>query len=73
MTEYKFTYRCRYCGEEFANSVTGSEPLATAMLIQTVCNSVKSAQHPGDLSLHYGENHIGVADLIGCEIKESEQ
>lgn len=72
MAEYIFTYRCRYCGEKFATGITGSEPLATTFLIQTIRDSVKDAQHPGDLSLHYGENHIGVADLIGCKIKEND-
>ena len=67
---YIFTYRCRYCNKEFGDSVTGKQ-LATKFLIQTICDMKKDPQHPGNLSFHYGEDHIGVADLIGCKIERN--
>lgn len=68
MAEYIFTYKCRYCGKEFGNAITG-EAMATKFLIQIACDLEKDIQHPGDKSIHYAEDHIGISDLIGCEIR----
>lgn len=67
-----FTYRCRYCGKKFGDAITGDK-LANKFIIQTVWELKKEAQHPGDKSIHYAEDHYGIADLIGCKIKENEQ
>ena len=66
--EYIFTYRCRYCGEEFGDAITGKK-LATICLIQSSCDLPKDKLHPGDTSIHYAEDHIGIADLMGCKIR----
>lgn len=68
MAEYIFTYRCRFCGKTHNDAITGNKGLATKFLIQTICELKKDAQHPGDTSIHYAEDHIGIADLIGCKI-----
>lgn len=67
---YIFTYRCRYCNAEFHDSTTGKQ-LATKFIIQTVCDMKKDPQHPGNLSVHYAKDHVGVADLIGCKIEKA--
>ena len=66
MAEYIFTYRCRYCGKKFGGAITG-KAMATKFLIQTVWELEKDGQHPGDKSIHYAKDHIGIADLIGCK------
>ena len=66
--DYIFTYRCRYCGKVYGDAITG-KGLAAKFLIQTVCELKKDAQHTGDKSIHYAEDHIGLSDLIGCEIR----
>lgn len=72
MAEYIFTYRCRYCGKTYGDAITGNKGLATGFLIQTAWELKKDVQHPGDKSIHYAEDHIGIADLIGCEIRGTE-
>ena len=69
--EYVFTYRCRYCGKTYGDVITG-KALATMFLIQTACELKKDAQHPGDKSIHYAEDHVGLSDLIGCEIRSTD-
>ena len=71
MEDYIFTYRCRYCGKEFGDSIT-CKAMATKFLIQTACNLMKDAQHPGDKTIHYAEDHAGIADLIGCKIDKGD-
>ena len=66
--EYIFTYRCRYCGEVFGDAITGKK-MATICLVQSICDLSKDKQHPGDKSFHYTEDHMGIADLIGCKIE----
>lgn len=66
--QYIFTYRCQYCGKEFGESITGKK-LAYLCIIQTACDLKKDAQHPGDKTIHYAEDHVGIADLIGCKIE----
>ena len=65
---YIFTYRCRYCGKTFPDACTG-KTLADRCLIQTACDLKKDAQHPGEKTIHYAEDHTGIADLVGCEIR----
>lgn len=72
MADYTFTYRCRYCGKEFGDSITGNKAMAAKFLIQTTCDLKKDAQHPGDKSIHYAEDHAGIADLIGCKIDKGD-
>ena len=69
--EYVFTYRCRYCGKVFGDCITG-EALATRFLVQIVCELTKDAQCPGEKTTHYAEDHIGIADLMGCEKRSTD-
>ena len=67
--DYIFTYRCRYCGKVYGDAITGNKGLATKFLIQTACDLKKDMQNPGDTSIHYAKDHLGLSDLIGCEIR----
>ena len=70
--EYIFSYRCRYCGEKFGDAITGDKGLATKFMIQTAYEMEKDVQHPGNKTIHFAEDHIGISDLIGCEIRGTE-
>lgn len=67
--KYIFTYRCRLCNKTFTEEYTGKK-IAFACLMQTVCELPKDPQHPGDKSFHYADDHIGIADLVGCKIED---
>lgn len=71
MADYIFTYRCRYCGKEFGDGITG-KALAAKFLIQTTCDLKKDTQHPGEKAIHYAKDHAGIADLIGCKIDKGD-
>lgn len=66
---YTFVYKCCYCGEFFNTSYTG-ESMAISCLAQTACDLPRDKQHPGDRTIHITGDHIGIADLVGCKIKE---
>lgn len=68
---YAFTYKCRLCGEAFKDSYTG-KALATKYIIQSAYGLKGDAQRPSDKTVHYAEDHIGIADLIGCKKEGSE-
>lgn len=73
MSDYLFKYRCRYCGEEFTESMTGNERLAFGCVIGVAVGlDKKEPLGPNMMSVHIRENHYGVADFIGCEIKEKD-
>jgi hypothetical protein len=65
--DYIFTYKCRYCGATFKDEVTG-EALATKTLIRICSNTSFVAGDINEKIIHYAEDHIGLADMIGCEI-----
>lgn len=69
---YVFVYKCRMCGEAFKDQFTGVA-LATTFIIQSACDLKKDTQHPGDKTIHFAEDHIGIADLIGCKIEGNEE
>ena len=71
MADYIATYRCRYCGKEFGDAITG-KAMATKFLIQTTCDLEKDAQNPGEKTIHYAEDHVGIADLIGYKITKGD-
>ena len=66
---YGFTYKCRYCGGLLTDSHTG-KAFGLACLIQTSCGLPKDKQHPGDKTIHFTDDHVGIADLVGCKIEE---
>ena len=66
---YTFTYKCRYCDKLLNEGYTG-KAMAMTCLIQTACNLPKDAQHPGDRTIHFATDHVGIADLVGCKIEE---
>lgn len=67
--KYIFTYHCRMCNKTYTEGYTG-KVLGLACLIQTICELPKDAQHPGDITLHYTDDHVGIADLVGCKIED---
>jgi hypothetical protein len=67
--KYIFTYHCRMCNKTFTDAFTGKR-IALSCLLQTAYNLPKDSQHPGDITLHYADDHIGIADLVGCKIEE---
>lgn len=66
---YTFVYKCRYCGEIFREAHTG-KAIGIACLLQTAYDLPKDKQHPGDRSIHFTNDHAGLADLIGCKIED---
>lgn len=66
---YIFTYKCCYCGKVLSESYTG-EAMGLSCIIQTACDLPKDRQHPGDRTIHLADDHVGIADLIGCKIEE---
>ena len=68
---YVFVFKCRLCGKSFKDCFTG-KALAEKFLIQTACDLKKDIQNPGDKTIHYAEDHVGIADLIGCKIEGRE-
>lgn len=65
---YSFVYRCRLCNKTFTEGYTGKK-LAFLCLSQTILEVPKDVQHPGDTTVHYADDHIGIADLVGIEIR----
>ena len=68
---YVFVYKCRLCGEAFKDSYTG-KALATNYIIQSAYGLKKDEQRPSNKTVHFAEDHIGIADLIGCK-KEGDE
>ena len=66
---YIFVYKCRCCGELFNDGCTG-KAIGLACLIQSACDLPKDKQHPGDKTVHFTDDHVGIADLVGCKIEE---
>ena len=71
---YKFTYKCRLCGEIFISGVTGSPETATNELSLITVFEEKATIT--EKTLHAcNETDCGIADLlgyIGCERGEEE-
>ena len=65
---YIFTYKCRICGAEINGGFSG-RATALRMANQTVCELEKSVNHPGNMIIHIANDHLGIADLIGCKIE----
>ena len=58
---YKFTYKCRLCGEVFTNAMTGNEDLAKVTLITAGVRAQVSKE-----TLHAcNDTDCGIADLVG--------
>lgn len=72
MAQYIFTYRCRYCGKVYGDAITGNKAMATKFLIQTACDLKKDIQNPGEKTIHFAEDHNGIADLIGFKIDKGD-
>ena len=66
---YTFMYKCRYCGGYFNDGYTGKAK-GLSCLIQSTCDLPKDKQHPGDKTIHCADDHVGIADLVGCKIEE---
>ena len=70
MADYIFTFRCRFCGETYTGGVT-SECIAMKSIYKAIYSNsgMTEAFAPNLLDVHTTDTHIGVADLIGCEIR----
>lgn len=68
---YAFTYKCRLCGEAFNDGLTG-KTYATRLIMQSAYNLKGDAQRPSDKTVHFAEDHVGIADLVGCKKEGSE-
>ena len=61
---YKFTYKCRLCGEVFTGAMTGHKGTATKEL--SLITIFEEKAKITEKSLHAcNENDCGIADLIG--------
>ena len=72
MADYKFTFKCRMCGEIFTESQTGDEKLANCCVLYAIFGKNTTTLHvqaPSMLSVHFKKDHFGVADFIGCKIE----
>ena len=66
--KFTFMFRCRYCGEEFRESVTGDAQLAFKCLVHaTTGERPPVAQGPSLISAHFTDDHMGVSDFIGVK------
>ena len=76
MPDYKFVYRCRYCKQEFCNSITGNAGIAFGVIANIAADipiKQKEAATVGKTTMHIEKDHYGIADLIGCEIIGGEE
>ncbi len=67
---YKFMYKCRYCGEKFYTSCT-IQTIGIQHLLSFAFGKGNDRDDlsPGELFLHRTDDHIGIADFIGCKIE----
>ena len=76
MADYKMKYKCRMCGKEFYDAITGNEKIAFGTMIQLTTGSMVSnldVNCTGLRNVHIAGDHYGIADLIGCEIIGGEE
>lgn len=70
MAEYIFTYKCRFCGQILKDAQTGDKNLAWRCVFGAITDMpANEPQAPTMLSVHTCDDHIGVADFIGCKIE----
>lgn len=67
--KYAFMFRCRCCGEEYREGVTGDEKLAFKCLAYATMgeSAPNLAQAPRLISAHFTDDHMGVSDFIGVK------
>ena len=74
MKEYNFKFKCRMCNEIYTEGTTANDDIAFKC---TLCASLDKpsghVQAPRLISVHCKSNHYGIADFIGCEIKEDKE
>lgn len=56
------------CNEVFTEGYTGKR-WGLTFIMQTIYKLSQDPQHPGDTTVHYTDDHVGIADLIGCKIE----
>ena len=72
--KYTFMFRCRCCGEEYREGVTGDKKLAFKCLIYATMGKTppELAQAPSLISAHFTDDHMGVSDFIGVKEENDE-
>ena len=69
MSEYRATYKCRLCGEEFVSAATGNEDIAikNMVVITAECDLGQRILNPiTKLSMHScKDGSMGLADFLG--------
>ena len=76
MPDYKMKYKCRMCGEEFYDAITGNEKIAFGTLVMLTTGKAISnldVNCTGMTNVHITGDHYGIADLMGCEIIGGEE
>lgn len=75
MANYKLQYKCRMCGEVFTASMTSNETIAMSTICQIAAGHQKGVNAGivvNTFMTHMEEDHYGIADLIGFEIRREE-
>ena len=75
MAEYNFKFKCRMCGEVYTEGITGNDNIAFKCTLCAALDrpSSEHVQAPHLISVHCKNDHYGIADFIGCEIKEDKE
>lgn len=68
---YAFTYKFRLCGETYKSGFAG-EKIARKSLMLVAIDAFPDKTPPYKFDFHFAEDHIGIADLIGCKKEGSE-
>lgn len=74
--KYIMQYRCRMCGDVFDQGLTCSEKIAFSTICE-ITAGVNVVAHYGNpvsvLDAHCTKDHFGIADLIGCKLREEDE
>lgn len=76
MTEYRATYKCRMCGEEFVSAITGNADIAIKQMVK-VTIGIKPLEFIGnpitETTMHScKDGSMGMADFLGFKKIEVE-
>ena len=75
MAEYIFKFKCRMCGEVYTEGMTRNDNIAFGCTLCAALDRPSSdhVQAPHLISVHCKNDHYGIADFVGCEIKEDKE
>lgn len=69
--EYIAKYKCDYCGATFDCGITGNEQLAFKSIVMRCVDKSTTDTFPFK-EPHITQDHYGIGNLIGVEIKRGE-